>query len=194
MFKYTEVRACKNRRSFFVSLIARSWFFFATTDGRIINFQPVSSKAEGCLCDTPSLFVRIQPFCKFKNYPESSIFLQVLNSHHDFFHPLRSIQSILAVQSVSPSLNPLWKIRDFSCKRVTVTVTVTVIYVPSSFVARTTKINLHSPFRIHTVSVVLFTSGLHTKLWQIPLFNFALFLFQLRTPHGWSHIIPPLSA
>ena len=67
-------------------------------------------------------------------------------------------------------------------------------YMPSSFVARTTKINLHSPFRIHVVSVVLFTAGLHMKPWQIPLFNFALFLFQLLTPHGQSHIIPPLFA
>jgi hypothetical protein len=52
------------------------------------------------------------------------------------------------------------------------------------FVAQTTKINLNSPFRIHTVSVVLFTSGLYMKPWQIALFNFALFLFQSPSPHG----------
>jgi hypothetical protein len=188
-FWYSNIPKLQHARTVARSLLRLQLgaILFGTTDGSILNFQPVSFTSTGLLmwhaftlCENST--VRYE-FCslKFKNDSESSHAPPPppgVELTQWLFFSHRSIQSILAVQSVSPSITSVKNPRFFLVKDVQSPMCLPFI------VARTTKIKLPSPFRIHIVSIVLFTSGLHMKLWQIPLFNFAHFLFQSPTPHG----------
>lgn len=137
MFQCTKVTACKNRRSFFASLIARSWIFFATTDGSILNIQPVSSETEGCLCDTLHSLWEFSFFDSSKMIPNLPMFLYRCWAHTMPPPPPPTYPVYISSAVGFSFIKPPWKIRDFSCKRGT------VIYAPS-FLCCTNHKNKHS--------------------------------------------------